>query len=144
MSVLSQTITAIEFNPNYAETYYNRGLVYDNKGEIDRAIVDYNRAIELNPSYAEAYSNRGIAYQSQGDYDLALEDFSKAIELDPNSAVPYNNRGNFTVKEAIMTVPSETMRYNSNQILPKRIIIAGWLISTKVIMILPLKILVRR
>ena len=39
----------IEFNPNYAETYYNRGLVYDIKGEINRAIVDYNRAIELNP-----------------------------------------------------------------------------------------------
>ena len=84
---------AIELNPNDADAYNNRGVVYRGKGDYDRAIADYNKAIQLNPGYADAYNNRGVAYQSKGDFDSAVEDYSEALGLNPNSADVYNNRG---------------------------------------------------
>ena len=31
------------------------------KGDVDRAIADYNSAIRMNPSFAEAFYGRGFA-----------------------------------------------------------------------------------
>ena len=53
---------AIELDPDFAGAYINRGAVYRNKGEYDRAIKDYNIAIKLNPNLIEVYVNRGAAY----------------------------------------------------------------------------------
>jgi Tfp pilus assembly protein PilF len=74
--------------------YYNRGNVFMNEKNYDRAIGDYSKAIELNPNYAEAYYNRGIVYMNEKNYDRAIRDYSKAIELNPNYTEAYNNRGN--------------------------------------------------
>jgi hypothetical protein len=41
---------AIELNPQYAIAYYNRGKIYSDKKEYDRASQDYDKAIELDPS----------------------------------------------------------------------------------------------
>ena len=64
--------------------YNNRGISYKEKGELDRALKDFNKALELNPDFAEAYNNRGIAYGIKGQVDEAIEDASKAIALDKN------------------------------------------------------------
>jgi tetratricopeptide (TPR) repeat protein len=84
---------AIRQNPRGAQSYTNRGIEYAKKGDLDRALADFNKAIELNPKDAEAYNNRGIAYRGKGDLDRALADYNKAIELNPKYAEAYNNRG---------------------------------------------------
>jgi Flp pilus assembly protein TadD len=84
---------AIRQNPRGAESYTNRGIEYAKKGDLDRALADFNEAIELNPKYAEAYNNRGIAYRGKGDLNRALADYNKAIELNPKYAEAYNSRG---------------------------------------------------
>ena len=48
----------IEGDPRSAIAYYNRGVSYQFKGDLDHAITDYNKAIELNPNFAPAYDNR--------------------------------------------------------------------------------------
>jgi tetratricopeptide (TPR) repeat protein len=80
-------------DPKDADAYYNRGLAYTNKGELDRAIADYDEVIRLNPKYAEAYNNRGVAYANKGELDRAIADYDEAIRLDPINAVTYHNRG---------------------------------------------------
>jgi tetratricopeptide (TPR) repeat protein len=76
----------IQRNPNDVLAYQNRGDAYGLKGEVDRAISDYNKAIELNPNYAPAYTARGRAYTSKGDYTRAVADVTKASELTPTEA----------------------------------------------------------
>ena len=72
--------------------YYNRGLVYEDQGEVERAIDDYTKAIDLNPNYANAYNNRGLVYENKGEVERAIEDFNRAIQLNPNLAETHNNR----------------------------------------------------
>ncbi len=81
-------------SPHKAETYYSRGLLYDDQGNFALAILDYNRAIAIDPNFVYAYNNRGIIYASQGNFLQALLNFTWAIEINPNYADAYYNRGN--------------------------------------------------
>ena len=84
---------AIRFNLDYTESYKNRGVAYDLKGDYNSAIEDYSARIKQNPNDAEAYNNRGNTYGNKGDYPHAIEDYTQAIQLKPRFAEAYNNRG---------------------------------------------------
>jgi membrane associated rhomboid family serine protease len=46
-----------------------------NKGNIDGAIADYDRAIQFDPKLSGAYSMRGAAKAQKGDIDGAIADY---------------------------------------------------------------------
>ena len=77
-----------------ALVYDNRGAAWYRKGNLDRAIADYNAAIELDPNNTVAYNNRGNAWYIKGDLDSAIDDYNAAIGLKPNYARAYYNKGN--------------------------------------------------
>jgi tetratricopeptide (TPR) repeat protein len=79
---------------NLSVIYNNRGTAYDDKGDYDHAIQDFNEAIHLNPNAESAYYGRGYAYKKKGDYDRAIQDFNEAIHLNPNFERAYYDRGN--------------------------------------------------
>ncbi|HNQ68867.1 MAG TPA: tetratricopeptide repeat protein [Bacteroidales bacterium] len=83
----------INKSPNKARPYGNRGIAYDNLGNWELALQDYNKAIEINPDYAIAYSNRGLIFGKLGDYDNAISDFSEALRVNPNYVLARWNRG---------------------------------------------------
>jgi tetratricopeptide (TPR) repeat protein len=62
---------AIAITPK-ANFLTNRGDSYQFKGEVDRAIADYDAAIKLNPKFASAYNNRGAAFRKQGQLERAM------------------------------------------------------------------------
>jgi tetratricopeptide (TPR) repeat protein len=70
-----------------------RATAYQQKGELDRAIKDYEQAIALNPGDATAYYNRGVAYGSKGEWDRAIRDYGQAIQHRPDDAAAFRNRG---------------------------------------------------
>ena len=76
-----------------AEAYNHRGIAYNEKGEIDRAIEDYTESIKLKPDWDHVYFNRGNAYHKKNDYDHAIADFTEAIDLNSDFAGAYNHRG---------------------------------------------------
>jgi tetratricopeptide (TPR) repeat protein len=78
---------------NRVVAYVNRGNVFDDKGDHDRAIADYTEAILLNPKNSIAYDDRGDAYQAKGDNDRAIADYSEAITIDPKRPAYYLDRG---------------------------------------------------
>ncbi len=71
----------IQYAPNSAEAYYNRGLAYLKSGNPQAAIADYNQAIKLEPTLAEAYLEKGKLLHSQGDRALAITYLRQAAEL---------------------------------------------------------------
>src|SRR5262249_4283868 len=76
-----------------ATPYHNRALLYDDAGDFERAIPDYDNAIRLDPSYANAYSNRGNAHRAMGNFERAIADYSDAIRLDPDNPNRVRSRG---------------------------------------------------
>jgi tetratricopeptide (TPR) repeat protein len=73
--------------------YINRGPAYENLGQLDKALADYDTAISLNPSSYEVYNNRGIIFEKMGRLDKAIEDYTMSIILNLSNFDAYNNRG---------------------------------------------------
>ena len=101
--------------PNVGMALNNRGNIYGKeKGDLDRAMDDFNHSIQYDPLYENAYVNRGIVYCLRGKFDLAIQDFNKALQLKPdyfdarfNRAIAYMNTSqhekaieDFTILEA--------------------------------------------
>jgi tetratricopeptide (TPR) repeat protein len=59
--------------------------VEKDKGDLDGALADFNKAIELNARLAYAYNNRGLVKETKGDLVGALADLTKALELKPGN-----------------------------------------------------------
>ncbi|MDQ1639566.1 MAG: hypothetical protein QOF62_2905 [Pyrinomonadaceae bacterium] len=87
----------IASNPKNTDAYNDRGSAYSNRGNLEKALEDYNQVIQSQPSdaraYARAFNNRGFVFYKQGNTNRALEDFNRAINLSPHDASPFNNRG---------------------------------------------------
>jgi tetratricopeptide (TPR) repeat protein len=78
---------------NRAIAFYNRGGIYKERKDYDRAIADYSEAIKLDPQYVNAFLNRGVAYDAKGDSDASAADFGRVIELKPDDPRAYYDRG---------------------------------------------------
>jgi tetratricopeptide (TPR) repeat protein len=83
-------------DPKNPAPYLIRAVTYVAKGDLDKAIADYDQAIGLNPKGAvafQAYLNRGLALSVKHEYDRAIADLDQALKLDPKSAMVYASRG---------------------------------------------------
>jgi len=65
---------------------------YDNVGDHQEAIRDYDRAIDLDPKFARAYVDRGVTYDSFGT-TAGNQRFQQGHRADPKFAWAYNCRG---------------------------------------------------
>ncbi len=70
-----------------------RGLAYLDLGDMDAALVDFDRAVLLNNDVAETFVARARTYLAKNDLARALADANEAIGLDPALAMAYRTRG---------------------------------------------------
>ena len=68
---------------HYANAYFQRGQIYIQQKQPDKAIADLDAAIKLAAD-ADAYYYRGTAYALSGNADKALTDFNNALKLKPH------------------------------------------------------------
>ena len=85
---------ALDIAPTNPVLYYDRGVVFQNQGEHQAAIQNYDLAIFLQNDYALAYSNKGIALEAMNQADLALQNYELALCAEPAFANAWYNRGN--------------------------------------------------
>ena len=84
----------LDYLPNEAAIWSNRGMVRVSQYHLDDAIADYTQAIVLAPEEVAPYLNRGATYEAKGDWQAAIADYNQVLTLDPNEVGAINNRGN--------------------------------------------------
>jgi protein O-mannosyl-transferase len=72
---------------------YSRGLVHLDRGELEAARADFERAVELNPDSPDARLTRGTYRLRTRQFAGALEDLDRALAIDPAYASAYTLRG---------------------------------------------------
>ena len=80
-------------DPRDAVAFNNRGVVREEKGDLDRALADYGEAIRLDPRYALAYRNRANVLARTRELDAAMADYAQAIRFSPSDATTFLKRG---------------------------------------------------
>ena len=68
-----------------ASALNNIAMIYDKKGELDKALGFYEESLRLQigeKEKAATYNNIAVIYDKKGDYQKAVEYFQKAIEID--------------------------------------------------------------
>jgi tetratricopeptide (TPR) repeat protein len=64
--------------------YSDRGFMLMQKGALEAALVDLNKAIDIDVTNFYAFWNRGAVYAAKGDYVRAQEDLNTARALNPD------------------------------------------------------------
>lgn len=72
----------------------SRGRAFDDRGDYQKALLDYSASITLQPKNPTAYNNRGAVRAISGDSENALRDYDTALSLDPHYAKAYSGRAN--------------------------------------------------
>ncbi|MGM0441972.1 MAG: tetratricopeptide repeat protein [Elusimicrobiota bacterium] len=75
-----------------AAAWYLKGLVYEEKGDIQTAKSAYERALEITPKHTQALINLAVIVANEDDDpEKAVELLEKALNTDPyNSKIHYN------------------------------------------------------
>ncbi|MCJ7615679.1 MAG: tetratricopeptide repeat protein, partial [Desulfobacterales bacterium] len=76
-----------------AVSHYKLGRFYQQKGQHQKAIIEFKKAILSYPEYITAYNALGMSYDAVSDYGNAELAYSKAISINPKLAYLYNNLG---------------------------------------------------
>jgi tetratricopeptide (TPR) repeat protein len=109
---------------------YDLGTRKAEKGYLNAAVADFNRALQLNPKLAKAYDNRGLAKFSRGDLDGAMTDFNSALQLDPKLAPAYERTSTAARLKHIkvtrtVPLPTSTARCSSTRTSPQHTLAAA-------------------
>ena len=75
-----------------AQWYVQRGMLWAELGDYDRAIADHTTALKLAPNAPLANYYRGAAWSNKGEFDRAIADFDVAIKQKPGSPVIHHAR----------------------------------------------------
>ena len=65
------------FSPHVALAYGRRAVAYVHKGDLARAIADFDQAIRIDPRQARFLVGRGLAYRERGDLGLRARRFQQ-------------------------------------------------------------------
>lgn len=86
--------SALEIYPESMEAWYNKGMFYQNRGQIDEAFECYRTIHEIDSTWSEPYYNEGyIHLLITEEFDSAIYYFERALEFDPQYYQAYNNIG---------------------------------------------------
>lgn len=66
-------LKAEKLNPKDPILYYDFGLFYYERKELDKAVEAYKKAIKLKPDFASAINNLGVVYMEKEEWDKAIK-----------------------------------------------------------------------
>jgi protein O-mannosyl-transferase len=85
---------AVKKSPASSFARNNLGNAYKDKGDIDKALNEYQTALKIDPWYRSAHNNLGVAYDSLGRFDDAVREYKEVLRLTPSNAMAHYNLAN--------------------------------------------------
>jgi tetratricopeptide (TPR) repeat protein len=82
---------AIQLEPGKAAPHNALAEVYRRRGDVPRALEEYDRSLRIEPS-VDAHYQRGEIYASRGLYQKAIEEYTWILENGPPSPLVYRAR----------------------------------------------------
>ena len=79
---------AIELDPSYVEAWYDRGSLYDKRGELEKACHDFQQVVAQMPNYAARY-NLAVLYIKRQLWAEAQEVLEEILSIEPNDSDAY-------------------------------------------------------
>ena len=80
-------------SPQKERIFSHLGFVYHERGQLDEAEKELDKALGLNPRYAPGHYNLGLTFYKKGRMDNAIDEFKKTLELDPHFSYALYNLG---------------------------------------------------
>lgn len=78
---------------NKAEAHYKIGVSYREKGQLNEAFIEFQKAIKLNPEHKDSLNELGYISTRFKKYDDAISYYKHAISIDPAYSEAMNNLG---------------------------------------------------
>jgi len=80
----------IEVTNDKAQAYMDRGYIFEEMGDFESAIKDYDKGIKIDPDDSDFYEYRGdLYYYKLKDYEKALNDYLFANDLETTTYLTY-------------------------------------------------------
>ncbi len=95
LAIWSDNVAA---HPSGARGHNNLALIFQQRGEPDRANTHYATAVRLQPAYVSAHYNWGVALLEQNRVEAAIAALETAVRLAPEHADAHLNLGNALVR----------------------------------------------
>lgn len=77
----------LEIMPEDAKTFRERGIFAYRSGDLDGAVVEFDRAIQIDPKFSAAYVDRGIVLYRQQKFERAFADIAHAKRIEKQNRV---------------------------------------------------------
>ena len=74
-----------------SDAHNSRGIELADRGWLDEAIKEFQKAIELDPNSAHAHDNLATVYAEKKLWREALQEYLTALRLEPDSATAHYN-----------------------------------------------------
>jgi len=74
-----------------AKAYREAGYKAQSLGDIEGALVWYQKAAQLDPNYAQVHNDIGVIFENQGDLVRAEKMYKKTLSIDSNFLPAYTN-----------------------------------------------------
>jgi len=108
---LDQYQAAIIVRPT-AQSFYNRGIVFEILNQLDQASSEYQKSIELHPLAPQTWNNLGVVQAKKMEVQSAKQSFRRALEIDPNHREANHNlkrliESTESIKAPLTNKPSE-------------------------------------
>jgi len=100
---------AQDLDPDNSTIPLMLGIIYEDKGSLDRANDYFERARLLSSQKIDFYNSRGMTYFQMGKLDKAVLDAKKALEIDPDNAFSHFLLG--SIYEAENKIPEALAEY---------------------------------
>ncbi|HIU73377.1 MAG TPA: tetratricopeptide repeat protein [Candidatus Aphodousia faecipullorum] len=98
---LEQIQKGIKINPKSAQLKFQRAVVYQRSGQLDRAKALFEEFIKTYPEVVEPYNNLAAIYASEGNTRRARALLRQAITINPHYSMAYENLGDLELQEAL-------------------------------------------